>query len=81
MSMAVVCRPSRHDDQIRFGLGFVIERYGLLDSDAPARREDRPQRIVDGADGRRMIGALGLGDDELTADELDVVPLEYAQLR
>ena len=80
MRLAIVDWAAGHHDEIGLRLGFVIERYGQLNSDEPPRRQDGPHGIVDRADRRGMIGAVRLGDDELTSDELERLTLEHAEV-
>ena len=71
---------SRHHDQIGFGRRLVVERHRHLSPHNPARWQDGSQRVIGGADGRGVVAALGLGDDELPSDELDGITPEETEV-
>ena len=80
MRCPIVPGASWHHDQIRLGLGFVVEGHRRLEPHDPSRGHDGPQRIVDLGDRGGMVRALRLGDDELAADQLDGLALEHSEI-
>src|SRR2546428_5581271 len=71
MTGQVVAKASGHHGDVRFRLRVVIERQRSLDPDVPAGPERRAERFLHGSNGREVVAALGLGDDEVAAHELD----------
>src|SRR5262245_36917410 len=66
-----VSSPTRDHRHIRLGLGMVIGRYRVLDAYGPPVTEGAAERLAGELDGDRMVCALRLRDDELTAYQFD----------
>src|SRR5262249_34829141 len=66
--------------QIGLGLRLLVQRDRRLESHDPSWGKNGPQRVVDGADCGRVIGALQLRNDQLAADQLDRRTTEHAEV-
>lgn len=78
---AVVTPRAGHHRNIRLGFRFLVERDEPLRPHHPTGSEGRTQRLLDETDRRVMRLTLGLGNDQLTAEQFDpVARLEHADL-
>ena len=80
MRVAVVRAGARRDRDIRFRCRIVGQADRHLGPDDPAGWQSGAQGVVDRADGGCMVAALGLGDDQLPAEQLDRLAAERAEL-
>src|SRR5437763_10666633 len=71
MTQHVVAKAAGHDGHIRFRLGLIVQSQGRLRANFPAGAERRTERFLDGPDGAEVAAALGLRDEELTANQFD----------
>src|SRR5262249_23165457 len=77
---AVIGGTAWHHGQIGLGLRLLVKRYGCLESHDPSWGKNSPQRVIDSADRRRVVGTLRLGDDQLAGDQLDRGALERTEI-
>ena len=82
MTIPVVAMSAGDDGDVGLGLGFVVERKRRLLADRPSGAECGTQPLGDDRHADGMAAPLRLGDDQLSADQLDglVVP-EHTDLR
>src|SRR6266545_2810339 len=73
MSGLVVPVGSRHDHHVGFWLRLLLERDRHLNPYRPSRTEAGSQRLLDEAHSRRMEGPLRLADDEVSAEQLEML--------
>src|SRR5262249_41983687 len=80
VTRAVVGPLPPYHGQVWLGLGFLVEGHGHLDSHQAAVGQGRPQRIAGRAERTGLIAPWGLGNDEVTANQLHQFVVEHPEL-
>ena len=80
VARAIVRPLPRHHGHVWLRLGFVVESYGHLDAHQPAVGQERPQRVAGSAKHARVITPLGLGNDEVAANQLHRFVVEHSEV-
>ena len=80
MARPVIGAPPGHHRQVGLGSGFLVESQRHLGPHEEAGGQNRPQRVIGGAHRGGVRTALGLGDDELAAEELHRIATKHAEI-